>query len=176
MSQSHFCHMSEIESKPPPQNPQKTFVLSLPKCRTCTFCHMSQIQFKVSDRDFVIELANWATLLMVHFSRFAEDLIIYGSQEFGFVRFGGQQSKDNDESLFPPTHTHTSHTPFLCVFPCLPMYHRHLFEPNYRSYSTGPSLIVSPTHTHVTHALFFGVFPCIPMSLPCLSHVSPASF
>tara|TARA_B100000524_G_scaffold257188_1_gene139456 strand:+ start:488 stop:751 length:264 start_codon:yes stop_codon:yes gene_type:complete len=78
---------------------------------------MSQIQFKVSDRDFVIELANWATLLMVHFSRFAEDLIIYGSQEFGFVRFGGQQSKDNDESLFPPTHTHVTHA----IFVRLPM-------------------------------------------------------
>jgi len=53
----------------------------------------------VSDRDFVIELANWATLLMVHFSRFAEDLIIYGSQEFGFVRFGDSYSTGS--SLMP---------------------------------------------------------------------------
>lgn len=42
----------------------------------------------VSDRDFVAELLFAATLIGTHLSRFAEDLIIYGSSEFGFVRFG----------------------------------------------------------------------------------------
>ena len=42
----------------------------------------------VADRDFVAEMLFAATLLGVHLSRLAEDLILYGSSEFGFVRFG----------------------------------------------------------------------------------------
>ncbi|MEO5348507.1 MAG: argininosuccinate lyase [Magnetococcus sp. YQC-3] len=39
----------------------------------------------VSDRDFVIELAAVCALLMVHFSRFAEELILWSSPLLGFV-------------------------------------------------------------------------------------------
>ena len=39
----------------------------------------------VSDRDFVAEALFWATMTMLHVSRWAEDLIIYSSREFGFV-------------------------------------------------------------------------------------------
>ena len=42
----------------------------------------------VGDRDFVAELLFAVTMMATHLSRFAEDLIIYGSSEFGFVRFG----------------------------------------------------------------------------------------
>lgn len=42
----------------------------------------------VSDRDFVAELLFVCALTGAHLSRFAEDLIIYGSSEFGFVQFG----------------------------------------------------------------------------------------
>ena len=42
----------------------------------------------VSDRDFVAELLFSATMIATHLSRLAEDLIIYGSSEFGFVQFG----------------------------------------------------------------------------------------
>ena len=42
----------------------------------------------VSDRDFVAELLFAAALIGGHLSRLAEDLIIYGSSEFGFVQFG----------------------------------------------------------------------------------------
>ncbi|HJQ19791.1 MAG TPA: argininosuccinate lyase [Gemmatimonadaceae bacterium] len=42
----------------------------------------------VSDRDFVAELLFSCALIGAHLSRFAEDLIIYGSSEFGFVQFG----------------------------------------------------------------------------------------
>jgi argininosuccinate lyase len=42
----------------------------------------------VSDRDFVAELSFSCAMIATHLSRFAEDLIIYGSSEFGFVRFG----------------------------------------------------------------------------------------
>lgn len=39
----------------------------------------------VADRDFVVEWLQWASLMMIHMSRLAEDLIIYSSAEFGFV-------------------------------------------------------------------------------------------
>jgi argininosuccinate lyase len=40
----------------------------------------------VSDRDFAIEFAAAATLCMVHVSRFSEELILWMSQNFGFVQ------------------------------------------------------------------------------------------
>jgi argininosuccinate lyase len=39
----------------------------------------------VSDRDFCIEFANAASIIMMHLSRFAEDVILYATTEFGFV-------------------------------------------------------------------------------------------
>lgn len=42
----------------------------------------------VSDRDFVAELLFTIALMGAHLSRLAEDLIIYGTSEFGFVKFG----------------------------------------------------------------------------------------
>jgi argininosuccinate lyase len=42
----------------------------------------------VSDRDFVAELLFASSMLATHLSRLAEDLIIYGSSEFGFVEYG----------------------------------------------------------------------------------------
>ena len=42
----------------------------------------------VGDRDFVAELLFTLSLLGAHLSRLAEDLILFGSSEFGFVRFG----------------------------------------------------------------------------------------
>jgi argininosuccinate lyase len=42
----------------------------------------------VSDRDFVAELLFCAALVGTHLSRLSEDLILYGSSEFGFVQFG----------------------------------------------------------------------------------------
>ena len=46
----------------------------------------------VSDRDFVAELLFTATMIGVHLSRLAEDLILFGTSEFGFVRFGDKFS------------------------------------------------------------------------------------
>jgi argininosuccinate lyase len=40
----------------------------------------------VADRDFITEFMMWASLTMTHLSRLAEDLIIYSSAEFGFVK------------------------------------------------------------------------------------------
>jgi argininosuccinate lyase len=42
----------------------------------------------VSDRDFVAELLFTTAMIGTHLSRMAEDLIIYGTSEFGFVQFG----------------------------------------------------------------------------------------
>ncbi|MFP4254209.1 MAG: argininosuccinate lyase [Halothece sp.] len=39
----------------------------------------------VSDRDFAIEFLNGASLIMVHLSRFSEEIILWASQEFNFV-------------------------------------------------------------------------------------------
>jgi argininosuccinate lyase len=39
----------------------------------------------VSDRDFCVEFASAASLVMAHLSRLAEDLIAYATTEFGFV-------------------------------------------------------------------------------------------
>jgi argininosuccinate lyase len=42
----------------------------------------------VSDRDYIIEFVNASAMTMMHLSRLAEDLIIYSTQEFGFIKLG----------------------------------------------------------------------------------------
>lgn len=39
----------------------------------------------VSDRDFVIELLSALSIIMVHLSRFSEEIILWSSSEFGFI-------------------------------------------------------------------------------------------
>ena len=46
----------------------------------------------VADRDFVAEYLFVCSLLMVHISRLAEDIIIYSSSEFGWVMCGDAYS------------------------------------------------------------------------------------
>ncbi|OLL25114.1 putative argininosuccinate lyase [Neolecta irregularis DAH-3] len=53
----------------------------------------------VSDRDFIVEWLSWASLTMTHISRIAEDLIIYSTQEFGFVKLADAYSTGS--SLMP---------------------------------------------------------------------------
>jgi argininosuccinate lyase len=61
----------------------------------------------VADRDFVVETMQWGSMLMMHLSRWAEDLIIYSSGEFSFVRLADAYStgssimpqKKNPDSL-----------------------------------------------------------------------------
>ena len=53
----------------------------------------------VSDRDFAVEFASACSLIMVHLSRLAEDLIIYCSTEFGFVTLS--DSVSSGSSLMP---------------------------------------------------------------------------
>jgi argininosuccinate lyase len=44
----------------------------------------------VSDRDFVVEYMAAAALCMMHFSRMSEELILWSSGEFGFVRLADE--------------------------------------------------------------------------------------
>jgi len=46
----------------------------------------------VSDRDFVLETLAAAAICAVHLSRFAEELVIWGSAQFGFIRLSDKFS------------------------------------------------------------------------------------
>ncbi len=53
----------------------------------------------VSDRDFAVEFTAACSLIMMHLSRLAEELIIYASSEFGFVTLN--DSVSSGSSLMP---------------------------------------------------------------------------
>ncbi|MFH1768650.1 MAG: argininosuccinate lyase, partial [Candidatus Omnitrophota bacterium] len=42
----------------------------------------------VSDRDFIVEILSVLSIIQMHFSRLAEDLIIYSTKEFGLLKIG----------------------------------------------------------------------------------------
>ena len=42
----------------------------------------------VSDRDFAIEFTSWASIMMMHLSRFSEELILWSSAQFDWVDLG----------------------------------------------------------------------------------------
>ena len=44
----------------------------------------------VSDRDYVVEMLAIASTCMMHCSRLAEELVLWTSEEFGFVTLGRQ--------------------------------------------------------------------------------------
>ncbi len=53
----------------------------------------------VSDRDFAIEFLCAASLIMVHLSRFSEEIILWASEEFGFVTL--RDSCSTGSSIMP---------------------------------------------------------------------------
>jgi argininosuccinate lyase len=53
----------------------------------------------VEDRDFVVEFLAWAALVQVHLSGLAENLILWASQELGFVEI--DQAYATGSSLMP---------------------------------------------------------------------------
>ena len=53
----------------------------------------------VSDRDFCVEFASASSLIMLHLSRLAEDVILYASVEFGFLELS--DSVSTGSSLLP---------------------------------------------------------------------------
>jgi argininosuccinate lyase len=53
----------------------------------------------VSDRDFVIETMFWASMTLMHISRWSEDLIVYSSQQFGMMQMSDAYSTGS--SLMP---------------------------------------------------------------------------
>ena len=53
----------------------------------------------VGDRDFATETMQWAAMLMGHISRISEDMIIYSTAEFGFLKLSDAYSTGS--SLMP---------------------------------------------------------------------------
>ncbi|CAL7960743.1 Argininosuccinate lyase [Alphaproteobacteria bacterium] len=53
----------------------------------------------VSDRDFVIEFCSVSSIIMLHLSRFCEDIIIWATSEFGFIELDDEFSTGS--SLMP---------------------------------------------------------------------------
>ncbi|PSR35575.1 MAG: argininosuccinate lyase [Sulfobacillus benefaciens] len=53
----------------------------------------------VADRDFLLEYLSWASILMVHLSRLGEELVLWSTQEFGFVTMADAYSTGS--SLMP---------------------------------------------------------------------------
>ena len=53
----------------------------------------------VSDRDFVLDLLSFCSITMVHLSRLSEELILWSSQEFGFVTL--PESHTTGSSIMP---------------------------------------------------------------------------
>ena len=53
----------------------------------------------VSDRDFALEFLSHASITMMHLSRLSEELIVWSSQEFGFVRL--PDSHTTGSSIMP---------------------------------------------------------------------------
>lgn len=61
----------------------------------------------ISNRDEILELASALSLIMIHLSRYAEDLIVWSTKEFGFIELGEDVStgssmmpqKKNPDSL-----------------------------------------------------------------------------
>lgn len=65
----------------------------------CTSGPTQNSMDSVSDRDFIVETLSWASLLGVHLSRWAEDVIIYSSAEFGLMTLSDAYSTGS--SLMP---------------------------------------------------------------------------
>lgn len=53
----------------------------------------------VGDRDYIVEFLFWASLLSTHLSRWAEDMILYSTKEFGFMSLSDAYSTGS--SLMP---------------------------------------------------------------------------
>ncbi|MBN1891707.1 MAG: argininosuccinate lyase [Clostridiales bacterium] len=53
----------------------------------------------VADRDFAIELVSALAILIMHLSRFSEDIILWASQEFGFIEI--DDSYSTGSSIMP---------------------------------------------------------------------------
>jgi argininosuccinate lyase len=53
----------------------------------------------VADRDFALELAAGLSIVMIHLSRFCEDIILWASEEFGFISLA--ESWSTGSSIMP---------------------------------------------------------------------------
>jgi argininosuccinate lyase len=53
----------------------------------------------VADRDFALELSSACAITMIHLSRFCEDIVIWASEEFGFIKLA--ESYSTGSSIMP---------------------------------------------------------------------------
>lgn len=62
------------------------------------------------DRDFIIEFLTWNSMFTSHLSRWAEDLILYSTSEFGFCRLADLYSTGSRfvVSIATPRQSHKS--------------------------------------------------------------------
>ena len=64
------------------------------------FCNISQNSIDaVADRDFVVEFISCCSILMMHLSRFCEELVLWNSQEFGYIEL--DDSMATGSSIMP---------------------------------------------------------------------------
>lgn len=127
----------------------------------------------VSDRDFAVEFCSAAALLAVHLSRLAEDLILWASSEFNFIRF--DDAYTTGSSLMPQkknpdiaelTRAKTARVignlvALLTLLKGLPMtYNRDLQEDKERLFDTTDTVRATVRicaamlrHSHVNHAV-----------------------
>lgn len=125
----------------------------------------------VSDRDFVIEFCSAAALLAVHLSRLAEDIVLWSSAEFGFLRL--EDAYTTGSSLMPqkknPDVAELARgkcgrvvgnlTALLCLLKGLPMtYNRDLQEDKERLFDTADTVreTVTVLAEMLRHAAFRG--------------------
>lgn len=71
----------------------------------------------VGDRDFATETMQWAAILMGHISRISEDMIIYSTAEFGFLKLSDAYSTGS--SLMPQKVTNPRYADSLRTIPYL---------------------------------------------------------
>jgi len=55
----------------------------------------------VSGRDFIAEFLFWCTMTMLHLSKWAEDLCLYCSKEFGFVNLSDAYRYGRGPAVWP---------------------------------------------------------------------------
>ena len=67
----------------------------------------------VGDRDFILETMQWGSMLMLHISRWSEDLILYSSAEFGFVKLADAYTTGS--SLMPQKKNSKSNSFISCT-------------------------------------------------------------
>ena len=71
----------------------------------------------VSDRDYLIELLSAMSTIMMHLSRFSEEVIIWNTNEYKFVEIDDAYSTGSSDSLLVLNHSFHLHAPLYLWLP-----------------------------------------------------------